>query len=74
MVGRDVPIAPPTRNEDRPDPCEVKLTEGRIVLSDSNEELSYEKVFNCVCCVLRGKFAFCRNGNRGRHNVDIYAI
>ncbi len=24
MVGRDVPIAPPTRNEDKPDPCEVK--------------------------------------------------
>ena len=28
MVGRDVLIAPPTRNEDKPDPCEVKQNKG----------------------------------------------
>ena len=39
MVGRDNPIAPPTRNEDKPDPCEVKLNNGkkgmRLYMADS---------------------------------------
>ena len=29
MVGRDDPIAPPTRNEDKPGSCEVKHNRAR---------------------------------------------
>lgn len=39
MVGRDDLIAPPTRNEDKPDPCEVKQNKGkkgmRLYMADS---------------------------------------